>query len=865
MMKGPIITWITQANAARKAVPAWKAVALVSITLYASTALAWPFKKEEQPAPEPEPETEDFGIIEFDEKASATESTAEDLSYGEVLYKYGIEKPYNALARVTASAFSWPFKGKKVETTPFEHSVQDLYYGEALYNYYLDKPLSALTHLEIAKIRNNTTEIDLNYPYPEIFNTSLSLNYGFTKKAAKQLAVLAETELPTEAKAQMNFLLAKQAYYRGLYEESLAAINELPEESTAAYMEEAYYFKAQIALGQNDLETAKSVLPFLSESSPWRPYLLYNIAYYTSTNDTSTNDTAEPEILEETANFEAIEPDQNQLEENEDELDLSQINLDQLNNINQLNNIDQLNLGEVGSQDTDNSESADEQNNAETIAETESENDADTENESEKEAEASSKKAEDPNKWHNLTQEALENKRYENGILNTEYAALYDRSVISQALFQFSQAIPKQKRMGQQLASIGLDSPWLASGLFANALVLSDTDPDKAHKAWHALLNLPGDSYEKDAAGLLILKSSPLLSSPLTEETYEQKVSADDEQALRNRKNTQRAATLLSAYEQAITHFSSKISGLDALLSEEAFDPWFRSWTQEFITKGNSKLPSDDTAWILWLSNQEVQSLVSNLTEMRKLEEHINHWKKTLPFLSLIIRTREAGLQKRLSKVPIPKLLSIYEKQRSAYNRLRPILNSLDNTRTPWVLGDEDTLYYRDVIRENEKRVERLYRANLISQEEKTTAERALKRSKGLLIWDLEISRPERMWENRKNLLLIEQALKESEARLQGFQTDLIENKPFETAINLVEAMTRRIETLAPMLAAADNTLYEQLATSLKQALQIQAERSKTYLSFATYEYARIYDQYWQSQLVESSQAQQEQDLEPNQ
>ena len=627
------------------------------------------------------------------------------------------------LILVTSDSYAWPFS-KKV--TQYEHVVENLDYGQALYHYYMGASLNALTLLEINKSQKADSSVALKtYPYPEILNSSLSLTYGLTKKADRQLKRLSSENLPLEAQHQLNFYLGKIAFYRGKAQESLDALQNIPHELEFSFKDEALYYQARTLMDLGDMDQALKMRAEFSENSAWLPYLDYSL------------------LLTQRQEQKQMAPE---------------VNWRSLN--------DRLASYSDGTKDD----------------------------------------------------QAL-----------PEFYGLYERAVISQSLAMLhSDSGTSLTRLSQDsLNQVRKTSPWLDSALFATGLsAFQAKNPSIAEAAWKALLEQPLDSDEKNAARSLLLSLNvPSSSSPT---------------------NNQSITHKLKEYQDSIDFFKKQIQDLDAITNPDRFGLWFDQWINSFLESGHLSLPSRHTAWINWLSKQSNRALLQNIKEVHELNSKLNNWKQTLPTYKTMIQNRETAQRERLAAVSFDKLSEQYQKYQAAYDRLKPIISSITPQQAPWILASEEIQDYRNRILANENRLEKLAAARLLNEEEAKVAKSTLRISRGLLIWQLEIDRPALLWKNKKSLIQIRKALASTNKQLESINSLLVDKQPFQYAYAEVNQLFQRVQSINPKIAGIQSGLREQLAAKIKAELIAQMKQSETYLSYTTYERARLFDRYWQ-------------------
>ncbi len=637
------------------------------------------------------------------------------------------------------NVYAWPLLKKTLaqkDPSPLSHDVRNLAYGQALYHYFLDGTIDALTLLEVDKVRQKEKSDILTYPFPDMFNMNLSLQMGLSRKASHQLDHFSTLELPTSIKDQVYFYLAKYNYERGNFDQTSSALSNIQTPNQHPFNGEIKYFSAQIAIREKALSEAETIAATIPETSPWRPYIFYNIALAKGAHHT----------VEETDKA-----------------------------------------------------------------------------------------------WQDFKQEASQLRRREkkNTHLQNEIAALEARAAITEMLLFLQRGNHKQSIQNNKqwqtlrtaLDRIRLDGPWSNSALLSVGLhAHQDKKQDIARKVFLHLQNGAKESIEKQTAMLLLPKT--YLSSH--QDTNQSNISA-----------------ALNAYNKAINHYKHHIETSKYQLTH--FDQWYQSWIEtlsdqkieEFPT---NHFPTHDTQWALWLAKQKNQQLMQEFLHVQSIETQISKWKKIIPYFLLTLDNRTLAHKNRLASFSQDQVSTPYQRSALKYAQLSEQLNEIISKESYWKLADQKTQALYQLIEENKIRVNQLERYNLIDAVEADKAKETLRKSTGLLIWQLELERPVITWQAKKNLNMIQRELNQAKTRLTNIQALSAGLAQIEEQQAQVNEIANRILAIKPKLVLLKNTIQDRLRESIQAELQQQIERQKYYLSIATYERARIADRMWQAE-----------------
>ncbi len=151
-------------------------------------------------------------------------------------------------------------------------AVADLRYGAALYNYYQNKNLEALTELLVAKKKGG---IQGHGDNPEIMEGGFRMAYGMETSAGEIFNRLLTANRPQRTRDAAWFHLAKMHYSHQNWSESESALAQMGGKTVADIAKEVKFLRFNLALRQERLEQAESLL---DRHNPWQPYMHFNIA-----------------------------------------------------------------------------------------------------------------------------------------------------------------------------------------------------------------------------------------------------------------------------------------------------------------------------------------------------------------------------------------------------------------------------------------------------------------------------------------------------------------------------------------------------------------------------------------------------------
>ena len=154
-------------------------------------------------------------------------------------------------------------------------SVQDLAYGEVLFHFFQDDHFSALTRLLAAQTRG---ELPSHAEEAELLLGGLYLSYGQHRLAGQIFAELLEQSVDPELHDRAWFFLAKIWHQRGYLQESESALTRISAVLPAELEPQRQMLHAQVLMEQQRLDEALAILQaWRRPQDEWVGYTKYNI------------------------------------------------------------------------------------------------------------------------------------------------------------------------------------------------------------------------------------------------------------------------------------------------------------------------------------------------------------------------------------------------------------------------------------------------------------------------------------------------------------------------------------------------------------------------------------------------------------
>lgn len=153
-------------------------------------------------------------------------------------------------------------------------AVEDMRYGVALYYYYQGDYMQALTELLIAKERGGIKGHGDN---PEIMEGGFSLGYGLERHASDIFERLLENNRSRQSQDAAWFFLSKLRYLRADYAGARVALEKVRDRPNVDIRDEVYAHQINLAIREDDLDSAVTLLRKRNPGKDWEPYLFFNI------------------------------------------------------------------------------------------------------------------------------------------------------------------------------------------------------------------------------------------------------------------------------------------------------------------------------------------------------------------------------------------------------------------------------------------------------------------------------------------------------------------------------------------------------------------------------------------------------------
>ena len=428
---------------------------------------------------------------------------------------------------------------------------------------------------------------------------------------------------------------------------------------------------------------------------------------------------------------------------------------------------------------------------------------------------------------YNLAIALIEDGRFDQGkselekigrirVKTPEMLALRDRANLSLGLAQLRREM-REPAM-QTLSRVRLEGPMSHEALLASGWAWYGMNQfEKAMVPWRVLLQ----RNAVDAA-----TQEAILAIPAN---YAE--SGQDALAIRN-------------YEIATKQFEAQLRVLDnaiAIIENNGLIDSLREHEVLFDRGSLQRLPpsSDVTPQLhLFLSTHEFQRELKRYQELLDIRNSLNYWDNTFPALELMLQERRTGFEQRLPKL----------QQSTSFDRLDELRAQRDllAARVQEVEAGENYVALASPgEREHLERIDRVGAAieRVGSQRNTGYQKDMLRILSGLLNYEMLTDYPKRFWKAKKQLILLDRALDESEQRVNSLrrivETTGADFDVFQTRIGGQEQRIRDLYDRVSDLLLKQEQHINNLA--IKAIRQQQLHIVQLRLN-ARFELARLYD-----------------------
>lgn len=153
-------------------------------------------------------------------------------------------------------------------------AVSDLRYGVSLYHYFQKDYLAALSELQVADLRGG---IEGHGNAPLVLRGAMSLAFGLDRSASQIFEQALNQGSSERVRNAAWFYLSKMRFRRGDWQGATASLLRIEGKIDPRLRDEFNAMQVNVALRSGNLATAVSAMNDRDRSTPWQPYLYYNL------------------------------------------------------------------------------------------------------------------------------------------------------------------------------------------------------------------------------------------------------------------------------------------------------------------------------------------------------------------------------------------------------------------------------------------------------------------------------------------------------------------------------------------------------------------------------------------------------------
>ena len=272
-------------------------------------------------------------------------------------------------------------------------------------------------------------------------------------------------------------------------------------------------------------------------------------------------------------------------------------------------------------------------------------------------------------------------------------------------------------------------------------------------------------------------------------------------------------------------------------------------WLQDAETPA---LIRDNQRYLLqMMQSDRLQLQLSELRDLRQLEQVLVRWQQRLPEFHNLIEERTLRRRGIVDNYRSGQYDQQVEMAGAQLETLRASLARIEQERDGLAMLAGERAEFLQMVRDGEQRFARLQRAGKTRSYQQQT----LARARGLLLWEASEQYHENLWQKRKALKALEGDI--SEARYRQQQVDLIAAKApqlhrLSDGIRVAEA---RLQQQQNRITGEAERIEAEVRSDLQQALTRAENRVAQYMSHTRLAIARIQDAAMQGLLAEPPQA----------
>jgi len=309
---------------------------------------------------------------------------------------------------------------------------------------------------------------------------------------------------------------------------------------------------------------------------------------------------------------------------------------------------------------------------------------------------------------------------------------------------------------------------------------------------------------------------------------------------------TDRPKLALSYYEKATHAYEAQLRDLDNITQAvrdgellKALQP-ANMGDESAVSLFRATLPDSISAPYLkdLMASHEFQEAVKNYQDLIYLDYVLDRWQDSLPTFELMLKERRALYQSKLPEIDKNAALKSIEAYQAERNTFAGEVSRIEETNDVFALANDEERDMLEVLGDIQHRLGSLSgQRNLKAQQEKYQL------YKGILYWQISSDFVPRMWQLKKGLKDVDQALIEARATEASLKSAWQQApKTFEGFESRISGQKTRIDRLKKKVDASRRQQEQYLQTLALDAIMQYRRRLNSYQIRSRFALARILD-----------------------
>jgi tetratricopeptide (TPR) repeat protein len=302
----------------------------------------------------------------------------------------------------------------------------------------------------------------------------------------------------------------------------------------------------------------------------------------------------------------------------------------------------------------------------------------------------------------------------------------------------------------------------------------------------------------------------------------------------------------LAYYEKATHAYEDKLRDLDNITQAirngellQALRP-ANMGDESAVSLFRAKLPDSISAPYLknLMASHEFQEAVKNYQDLIYLDYVLDRWQGSLPTFKLMLKERQALYQQKLPEIdknaPL-KSIEAFQAERDTFARE---VTRIEETNDVFALANDEERDMLEILGDIQHSLDKLSgQRKLKAQQEKYQL------YKGILYWQISSDFVPRLWQLKKGLKDVDQALTDARAAEASLKTAWQQApKTFEGFESRISGQQARIDQLKNKVAASRRLQEQQIQTLALDAIRQYRRRLNSYQIRSRFALARILD-----------------------